>query len=171
MAATAAAAPPTLHATSTGLPLPLPSPVARSPALTPVAIARAASAQPWIAAVSSIFEASKLPFVSPVHLPRQDNSYDCGLFALQYTESFCLPHLPHIASPYLQSSGMQQLLFGAHWFPHQCIDGKREAIKTLLLQDVLRRPECAVAPPAPAASSSSSSSAAAAAAAGRQPVT
>ncbi len=54
--------------------------------------------------------------------PTQDNHYDCGIFVLQYVESFC-------AKPVQSPSDIT-----ANWFPAKVIARKRREIKAIILK-------------------------------------
>ncbi|NWH33108.1 SENP7 protease, partial [Chloropsis hardwickii] len=57
-------------------------------------------------------------------VPKQDNSSDCGVYLLQYVESF-------IQNPIVN---FEQPLHLENWFPRQLIRNKREEIRDLILQ-------------------------------------
>ncbi|NXF94831.1 SENP7 protease, partial [Eubucco bourcierii] len=57
-------------------------------------------------------------------VPKQDNSSDCGVYLLQYVESF-------LENPIIN---FEQPLNLANWFPRQLIRSKREEIRDLILQ-------------------------------------
>ncbi|XP_015732579.1 sentrin-specific protease 7 isoform X2 [Coturnix japonica] len=57
-------------------------------------------------------------------VPKQDNSSDCGVYLLQYVESF-------FQNPIID---FEQPLHLEKWFPHQLIRSKREEIQDLILQ-------------------------------------
>ncbi|XP_016298518.1 sentrin-specific protease 7-like isoform X3 [Sinocyclocheilus anshuiensis] len=60
---------------------------------------------------------------SHCRVPLQDNSSDCGLYLLQYAESFLLDPVLHFDFP----------LRLDHWFSRQKVRGKREEIRDLIL--------------------------------------
>ncbi|XP_034034780.1 sentrin-specific protease 7b isoform X2 [Thalassophryne amazonica] len=57
-------------------------------------------------------------------VPLQDNSSDCGLYLLQYVESFLQNPVVHFGFPVRLES----------WFPQQQVRKKREAIRSLILK-------------------------------------
>ncbi|XP_039911038.1 sentrin-specific protease 7 isoform X7 [Hirundo rustica] len=57
-------------------------------------------------------------------VPKQDNSSDCGVYLLQYVESF-------FQNPIVN---FEQALHLENWFPRQLIRNKREEIRDLILQ-------------------------------------
>ncbi|KAM7066827.1 sentrin-specific protease 7 isoform 4-T7 [Acridotheres tristis] len=57
-------------------------------------------------------------------VPKQDNSSDCGVYLLQYVESF-------LQNPIVN---FEQPLHLENWFPRQLIRNKREEIRDLILQ-------------------------------------
>ncbi|NXM35889.1 SENP7 protease, partial [Oxyruncus cristatus] len=57
-------------------------------------------------------------------VPKQDNSSDCGVYLLQYVESFFQNPIVNFEEP----------LNLENWFPRQLIRGKREEIRDLILQ-------------------------------------
>ncbi|NXT63498.1 SENP7 protease, partial [Chaetops frenatus] len=57
-------------------------------------------------------------------VPKQDNSSDCGVYLLQYVESF-------LQNPIVN---FEQPLHLENWFPRQLIRSKREEIRDLILQ-------------------------------------
>ncbi|NXY74069.1 SENP7 protease, partial [Glareola pratincola] len=57
-------------------------------------------------------------------VPKQDNSSDCGVYLLQYVESF-------LQNPIVN---FEQPLHLDNWFPRQLIRSKREEIRDLILQ-------------------------------------
>ncbi|NXB82345.1 SENP7 protease, partial [Donacobius atricapilla] len=57
-------------------------------------------------------------------VPKQDNSSDCGVYLLQYVESFFQNPIVHFEQP----------LHLENWFPRQLIRNKREEIRDLILQ-------------------------------------
>ncbi|NXW65511.1 SENP7 protease, partial [Eurystomus gularis] len=57
-------------------------------------------------------------------VPKQDNSSDCGVYLLQYVESF-------FQNPIIN---FEQPLHLENWFPRQLIRSKREEIRDLILQ-------------------------------------
>ncbi|XP_037830364.1 sentrin-specific protease 7-like isoform X2 [Kryptolebias marmoratus] len=57
-------------------------------------------------------------------VPQQDNSSDCGLYLLQYVESFLQNPVVHFDLPLRLES----------WFPRQRVRQKREEIRTLILR-------------------------------------
>ncbi|XP_016147766.1 sentrin-specific protease 7-like [Sinocyclocheilus grahami] len=60
---------------------------------------------------------------SHCRVPLQDNSSDCGLYLLQYAESFLQDPVLHFDFP----------LRLDHWFSRQKVRGKREEIRDLIL--------------------------------------
>jgi hypothetical protein len=99
------------------------------------------SSWPWLSNVQSLFGAEKFVAKTPMELPRQDNDYDCGLFALQYAESFCIPLLPHITSAHLSTQTKMKAIFG-DFFPESNIERKRNEIRRLILNVIAKRAEC-----------------------------
>ncbi|XP_069577356.1 sentrin-specific protease 7-like isoform X2 [Brachyistius frenatus] len=69
-------------------------------------------------------------------VPQQDNSSDCGVFLLQYVESFLQNPVVHFDLP-LRLDG---------WFPRQQVRQKREEIRSLILK-LQRRQLSAAEPP------------------------
>ncbi|KAI4883783.1 hypothetical protein NFI96_012392 [Prochilodus magdalenae] len=61
---------------------------------------------------------------SPCRVPLQDNSSDCGLYLLQYVESFLQNPVVHFDLP----------LRLERWFPRQQVRKKREELRELVLQ-------------------------------------
>ncbi|XP_071402924.1 sentrin-specific protease 7-like, partial [Centroberyx affinis] len=61
---------------------------------------------------------------SSCRVPLQDNSSDCGLYLLQYVESFLLNPVVHFDLP----------LRLEHWFPRQQVWRKREEIRSLVMK-------------------------------------
>ncbi|XP_056157219.1 sentrin-specific protease 7-like isoform X2 [Lampris incognitus] len=61
---------------------------------------------------------------SSCRVPLQDNSSDCGLYLLQYVESFLLNPVVHFDLP----------LTLEHWFPRDQVRRKREEIRSLVMQ-------------------------------------
>ncbi|NXD82498.1 SENP7 protease, partial [Halcyon senegalensis] len=57
-------------------------------------------------------------------VPKQDNSSDCGIYLLQYVESFFQNPIVNFEQP----------LHLENWFPRQLIRSKREEIRDLILQ-------------------------------------
>ncbi|CAF89300.1 unnamed protein product, partial [Tetraodon nigroviridis] len=57
-------------------------------------------------------------------VPQQDNSSDCGLYLLQYAQSFLQNPVVHFELP---------LRLG-NWFPRQQVRQKREEIRSLILE-------------------------------------
>ncbi|NXF08631.1 SENP7 protease, partial [Smithornis capensis] len=57
-------------------------------------------------------------------VPKQDNSSDCGVYLLQYVESFLQNPIVNFEEP----------LHLENWFPRQLIRSKREEIRDLILQ-------------------------------------
>ncbi|XP_050188965.1 sentrin-specific protease 7 isoform X2 [Myiozetetes cayanensis] len=57
-------------------------------------------------------------------VPKQDNSSDCGVYLLQYVESFLQNPIVNFEEP----------LHLENWFPRQLIRNKREEIRDLILQ-------------------------------------
>ncbi|NWH79116.1 SENP7 protease, partial [Piaya cayana] len=57
-------------------------------------------------------------------VPKQDNSSDCGIYLLQYVESFFQNPIVNFEEP----------LYLEKWFPRQLIRSKREEIRDLILQ-------------------------------------
>ncbi|KAM6319683.1 sentrin-specific protease 7 isoform 2-T4 [Podargus strigoides] len=57
-------------------------------------------------------------------VPKQDNSSDCGVYLLQYVESFFQDPIVNFEQP----------LHLENWFPRQLIRSKREEIRDLILQ-------------------------------------
>ncbi|NXH04868.1 SENP7 protease, partial [Loxia leucoptera] len=57
-------------------------------------------------------------------VPKQDNSSDCGVYLLQYVESFFQNPIVNFEQP----------LHLENWFPRQLIRNKREEIRNLILQ-------------------------------------
>ncbi|NXH58747.1 SENP7 protease, partial [Rhabdornis inornatus] len=57
-------------------------------------------------------------------VPKQDNSSDCGVYLLQYVESFFQNPIVNFEQP----------LHLENWFPRQLIKNKREEIRDLILQ-------------------------------------
>lgn len=100
-----------------------------------------ATSWPWLSSIGSLFEASKFPCKQPEHLPRQTNDSDCGLFALQYFESFCIPMLPHVTMEHLASISRMRSIFG-DFFDLREVEAKRNAIRSLILNDIAKRPLC-----------------------------
>uniref|UniRef100_A0A672TEH9 Sentrin-specific protease 7-like n=1 Tax=Sinocyclocheilus grahami TaxID=75366 RepID=A0A672TEH9_SINGR len=62
--------------------------------------------------------------VSPCRVPLQDNSSDCGLYLLQYVESFLQNPVVHFDLP----------LRLEHWFPRNQVRRKREELRELVLE-------------------------------------
>uniref|UniRef100_G3PRV9 Ubiquitin-like protease family profile domain-containing protein n=1 Tax=Gasterosteus aculeatus TaxID=69293 RepID=G3PRV9_GASAC len=60
---------------------------------------------------------------SSCRVPQQDNSSDCGVYLLQYAESFLQNPVVHFDLP----------LKLDRWFPRQQVRQKREEIRTLIL--------------------------------------
>ena len=106
-----------------------------------------ATSWPWLSSINSLFEASKFPCKQPEHLPRQSNDSDCGVFALQYFESFCIPMLPHVTAEHLASITRMRSIFG-DFFDLREVEEKRNAMRSLILNDIAKRAICR--PPAPA---------------------
>ncbi|XP_027147513.1 sentrin-specific protease 7b isoform X1 [Larimichthys crocea] len=61
---------------------------------------------------------------SNCRVPQQDNSSDCGLYLLQYVESFLQNHVVHFDLP----------LRLDHWFPRHRVRQKREEIRSLIMR-------------------------------------
>lgn len=61
---------------------------------------------------------------SKCRVPQQDNSSDCGLYLLQYAESFLQNPVVHFDLP----------LKLDNWFPRQRVRQKRDAIRTLIMR-------------------------------------
>ncbi|KAI3366231.1 hypothetical protein L3Q82_010040, partial [Scortum barcoo] len=61
---------------------------------------------------------------SNCRVPQQDNSSDCGLYLLQYAESFLQNPVVHFDFP----------LRLDHWFPRQRVRQKREEIRSLIMR-------------------------------------
>ncbi|XP_056226671.1 sentrin-specific protease 7b isoform X2 [Seriola aureovittata] len=61
---------------------------------------------------------------SNCRVPQQDNSSDCGLYLLQYAESFLQNPVVHFALP----------VHLDHWFPRQRVRQKREEIRSLIMR-------------------------------------
>ncbi|KAM9334298.1 sentrin-specific protease 7-like [Symphorus nematophorus] len=61
---------------------------------------------------------------SNCRVPQQDNSSDCGVFLLQYVESFLQNPVVHFDLP----------LRLDHWFPRQRVRQKREEIRSLVMR-------------------------------------
>uniref|UniRef100_A0A8C2ZBQ4 Ubiquitin-like protease family profile domain-containing protein n=1 Tax=Cyclopterus lumpus TaxID=8103 RepID=A0A8C2ZBQ4_CYCLU len=61
---------------------------------------------------------------SSCRVPQQDNSSDCGLYLLQYAESFLQNPVVHFDLP----------LRLDNWFPRQRVRQKREEIRTLIMK-------------------------------------
>ncbi|XP_041822541.1 sentrin-specific protease 7b isoform X2 [Chelmon rostratus] len=61
---------------------------------------------------------------SSCRVPQQDNSSDCGLYLLQYAESFLQNPVVHFDLP----------LRLDHWFPRQRVRQKREEIRSLIMR-------------------------------------
>ncbi|XP_076579425.1 sentrin-specific protease 7b [Chaetodon auriga] len=61
---------------------------------------------------------------STCRVPQQDNSSDCGLYLLQYAESFLQNPVVHFDLP----------LRLDHWFPRQRVRQKREEIRSLIMR-------------------------------------
>ncbi|KAG8004431.1 Sentrin-specific protease 7, partial [Nibea albiflora] len=61
---------------------------------------------------------------SNCRVPQQDNSSDCGLYLLQYVESFLQNPVVHFDLP----------LRLDHWFPRQLVRQKREEIRSLIMR-------------------------------------
>ncbi|XP_058478515.1 sentrin-specific protease 7b isoform X1 [Solea solea] len=71
---------------------------------------------------SRVFTSEKMRSCS-CRVPQQDNSSDCGLYLLQYTESFLQNPVVHFEFP----------LRLEHWFPRQQVRQKREEIRRLIV--------------------------------------
>ncbi|NXI49256.1 SENP7 protease, partial [Chloroceryle aenea] len=69
------------------------------------------------------FNKSTMIDLSP-RVPKQDNSSDCGVYLLQYVESFFQNPIVNFEQP----------LHLENWFPRQFIRSKREEIRDLILQ-------------------------------------
>ncbi|NXU87530.1 SENP7 protease, partial [Xiphorhynchus elegans] len=69
------------------------------------------------------FSKSKMIDLCP-RVPKQDNSSDCGVYLLQYVESFLQNPIVNFEEP----------LHLENWFPRQVIRSKREEIRDLILQ-------------------------------------
>ncbi|XP_058718750.1 sentrin-specific protease 7 isoform X5 [Poecile atricapillus] len=69
------------------------------------------------------FSKSTMIDLSP-RVPKQDNSSDCGVYLLQYVESFFQNPIVNFEQP----------LHLENWFPRQLIRNKREEIRDLILQ-------------------------------------
>ncbi|KAM9299782.1 sentrin-specific protease 7 isoform 3-T4 [Morus bassanus] len=70
-----------------------------------------------------VFDKSTMIDLCP-RVPKQDNSSDCGVYLLQYVESF-------LENPIVNFEQPLQL---ENWFPRQLIRSKREEIRDLILQ-------------------------------------
>lgn len=57
-------------------------------------------------------------------VPKQDNSSDCGVYLLQYVESFFQRPIPSFEPP----------MHLEHWFPRHVVRSKREEIRNLILR-------------------------------------
>ncbi|NXK30451.1 SENP7 protease, partial [Piprites chloris] len=69
------------------------------------------------------FSKSTMIYLCP-RVPKQDNSSDCGVYLLQYVESFFQNPIVNFEEP----------LHLENWFPRQLIRSKREEIRDLILQ-------------------------------------
>jgi hypothetical protein len=107
----------------------------------PKSLSSSSSTWPWLSNVQSLFGAEKFVAKTPMELPRQDNDYDCGIFALQYAESFCIPLLPHITSSHLSTQTRMKAIFG-DFFPESNIERKRSEMRRLILNVIAKRAEC-----------------------------
>ncbi|NXN81497.1 SENP7 protease, partial [Bombycilla garrulus] len=79
----------------------------------------------WEAKRKSYREFSKSTMIDLCpRVPKQDNSSDCGVYLLQYVESFFQNPIVNFEQP----------LHLENWFPRQLIRNKREEIRDLILQ-------------------------------------
>ena len=76
----------------------------------------------------------RLKRISPV-VPLQDGDVDCGLFLLQFAESFFTDPIPDYDENFLRAKGAAEDSNGGltNWFSQQIIDDKRAKIKELIL--------------------------------------
>ncbi|CAH2223082.1 SUMO1 sentrin specific peptidase 7 L homeolog isoform X1 [Pelobates cultripes] len=79
----------------------------------------------WDMKKTSPREFNSLNFIA-IHpkVPKQDNSTDCGLYLLQYVESFFLKPIDNFDHP----------MHLEEWFPLSVVKNKREEIRDLILQ-------------------------------------
>jgi hypothetical protein len=96
----------------------------------------------WLSSVPSLFDTHKLPCKVPEQLPRQSNDSDCGVFALQYAESFSLPLLPHVTSLHVGDVKRMRALFGADFFGASDVERKRQELRKLILNQIAKRDIC-----------------------------
>ena len=72
----------------------------------------------------------RLKRISPV-VPLQDGDVDCGLFLLQFAESFFTKPIPDFDEDFLRAARGEEGL--TNWFKTQVIDEKRAKVKELIL--------------------------------------
>lgn len=86
----------------------------------------------------------KFPVVQPdKNLTRQDNDYDCGLFAAAYFESFVTPCLPHVTSEHVAGPARMRAIFGSDFIgSRRDVELKRQAMRQLVLNVIGKRAEC-----------------------------
>lgn len=96
--------------------------------------------QPWLADTTVLFNAESMPAKQPEALPRQANTWDCGVFVLAYAGRFCNPLLPHV-TPHHLASGLRHI-FGDRWFQSDDIPRMRREMMGLWLRDVAAREHC-----------------------------
>ncbi|XP_053563541.1 sentrin-specific protease 7 [Bombina bombina] len=65
-------------------------------------------------------------------VPKQNNSTDCGLYLLQYVETFFQKPIETFEPPMRLEN----------WFPHSVVKNKREEIKDIILQLYLQQKNC-----------------------------
>jgi len=78
-----------------------------------------------------ILEEDNLPHyqlivAAPDQIPRQRNTYDCGVYALEYMESFVL-------NPHFIVDKLSEKKDFSNWFPRSLINNKRKQIITFLI--------------------------------------
>ena len=75
----------------------------------------------------------RLKRISPV-VPLQDGDVDCGLFLLQFAESFFIDPIPDYDENFLRAKVAEDSNGGlTNWFSQQIIDDKRGKIRELIL--------------------------------------
>ena len=75
----------------------------------------------------------RLKRISPV-VPLQDGDVDCGLFLLQFAESFFTDPIPDYDENFLRAKAVEDSNGGlTNWFSQQIIDDKRGKIRELIL--------------------------------------
>ena len=81
---------------------------------------------------------SRLTRIVPV-VPLQDGDVDCGLFLLQFAESFFVDPIPDFQENFLKGKEPDDHRL-IEWFTQEVIDEKREKIKDLILRLSKKKP-------------------------------